>query len=455
MFKVSELIKATKGKLLCGNCNAGIKSISIDSRTLKRGDCFIAIKGDNFDGHDFIQQAIKKGAGCIIKDKRPTNYELRTTNCIIVNDTTKALGDIAGFWRNKFDIPVIAVTGSNGKTTTKDMIAHVLSAKFKVLKNEGTKNNHIGLPMALLGLKPAHEMAVLEIGTNHFGEVANLAQVCGPNIGVITNVGPSHLEYLLNLNGVLCEKYSLFTELRSPGIGILNADDYLLRSKLSKRGQRTFNIGLSVNGAADFSASCLSRSKKGVSFLVGDKNKFSLSTPGYYNIHNALAAIAIGRILGLGHKDISRRLANFKFPHGRLNFVTVGGVRFIDDTYNANPASLARALDVLAEFRSDGRRIVVMGDMMELGVDKEKFHLEAGRQITKACDILITVGELSAIAAREASSMGFDADNIFKCVDAPQARRILFDKLSPGPKDIVLVKGSRAMKMEEVLKIGS
>jgi len=461
MFKVTELVKAAKGRLTSGKGNIEVKGISIDSRTLKPGECFIAVKGDNFDGHDFVRQAIKKGASCIIKDKRPTSYpsaslgtsQLPATSFIEVKDTIIALGDIARFWRNKFNIPVIAVTGSNGKTTTKEMIAWVLSAKFKVLKNEGTKNNHIGLPMALLNLNSTHEIAVLEIGTNHFGEVANLARICSPDIGVITNIGPSHLEYFHNLEGVLREKYSLFDNLKIPHIGILNADDPLLRKKILSRRKNSFIVSFGIDQPADFSARCIKRLGSKIGFSLDNKYKFTLATPGYYNAYNALAAIAAGRIFGIGHGDIAGRLKQFKFPYGRLNLLNLRKTTFIDDTYNANPASLIQALDVLVNFKVKGRKIFVMGDMMELGAGKEKFHLQAAGKIARACDCLITVGKLSQLAAQAARQQGLSTNNIFNCRNSGEARRILFDKLSPGPQDIVLVKGSRAMKMEEVLKI--
>ncbi len=487
MFKVAELVKAAKGKLTSGKENIKVKGISIDSRTLKPGECFVAIKGDNFDGHDFIEQAIKREANCIIvrSQGHPSTWfdfahrkslgtgkaipRLGSTSLttgrsgqaksqggvsiIEVKDTIIALGDIARFWRNKFNIPVIAVTGSNGKTTSKEMIAWVLSAKFKVLKNEGTKNNHIGLPMALLNLNSAHQIAVLEIGTNHFGEVANLANICSPNIGVITNIGPSHLKYFHNLEGVLREKYSLFDNLKSPGIGILNADDPLLRGKISGRRRSNFIASFGINQAADFSARCIKRLGGKISFSLYNKYKFTLATPGYYNTYNALAAIAAGRIFGIEDKDIAKRLAQFRFPCGRLNFVTVRKIRFLDDTYNANPASLAGALDALVNFKAKGRKICVLGDMLELGSGKDKFHSQAGEKIVKACDCFIAVGKLSRLAAQAARERGLSANNIFNCRDSLQARRILFNKLSPCPKDIILVKGSRAMKMEEVLKI--
>lgn len=455
MFSINELIEATKGKLIGKVEILTIKGISIDTRTILPQDAFIAIKGNNFDGHDFIDEAIRKGAGCIISEPaRKAQGSAGKVTFIEVRDTIKALGDIARFQRRRFGIPVIAVTGSNGKTTVKEMIAHTLSKRFKILRNEGTKNNHIGLPLTLLNLNSTHDIAVLEIGTNHFGEVRYLSGVCQPNIGIITNIGPSHLEYLRDLEGVFREKYSMLEGLKSPRIAILNADDDLLRKKaLIKSGKEIF-FSFGIKSRCDFSASAARNLDDKIKFRVNKKYKFTLNTPGYYNIYNALAAIAVARIFGIGHKDIISRLNTFDFPQGRLKILELNSIKFIDDTYNSNPLSLQQALKALANFRTRGRKIFVMGDMLELGSRAEPLHHQAGRDIAACCDVLITVGNLSRLAAEAARACRFDAKNIFSCENCRQAREILFNKLSLEKGDLVLVKGSRSMKMEEVFKKG-
>ncbi len=452
MFNVNELLEASGGRLINGRENLVIKGISINSRTIKKGQAFIAIKGNNFDGHNFIEEAIKKGANCIIHEVRSTKYEVRNKVFIEVKDTVKALGDIARFQRNKFDIPVIAVTGSNGKTTSKEMIAWVLAKRFRVLKNEGTKNNQIGLPLTLLNLNPSDDIAVLEIGTNHFGEVENLAKVCLPNIGIITNIGPAHLEYLRNLRGVLREKYALIENLKEPCLAILNLDNTLLRRQILKKSKKPIILGFSIKQHTDFYASGIKNFSDKIEFLVNEKYKFTIKTLGEHNIYNALTAIAVARVFGMEYKDIVTGLSNFKFLPGRLNLVTLKKIRFIDDTYNSNPFSLQQALDTLANFRTKGRKIFVMGDMLELGSCRESFHSQAGQVVRDVCDIFVTVGKLSRFAARSARSCGFKSKNIFTCESAQQARDILFNKISPRPDDLVLVKGSRAMKMEEIIR---
>jgi len=512
MFKVNELLKATQGKLINSLQDIVIKDISIDSRTIKKGEAFIAIKGNNFDGHDFIDEAIRKGASCIITEAQDKEYTTGNTlhaarkiALIEVKDTQKALGDIATFKRKKFDIPIIAITGSNGKTTVKEMIAWILSKRFKVLKNEGTKNNHIGLPLTLLNLNSGYEIAVLEIGTNHFGEVSYLSRICQPNIGIITNIGPAHLEYFKDLKGVFKEKYSLITNLKKPYIAILNADDGLLKGVIKKIKTPAI-LGFSTKNQSDFFGTDIKNHNGKIEFLVkavrnityfGSRKKisngtnlknkftptplekatavkpwmnrdvllakpetnkatpvkvwrFTLKTLGYYNIYNALAAIALARIFGMEYKDIASRLSSFEFPQSRLKFIKSNHIKFIDDTYNSNPTSLKQALDALHNLKTKGRKILVMGDMLELGSRKKTFHYQAGRYAARVCDTIITVGELSKLAAAAARFYGFDVKNIFTCKSCNEARGILFNKIYPKEDDIVLVKGSRLMKMEEI-----
>lgn len=459
MFKVNELLKATQGKLISGKEDLIVKGISIDSRTINPQEAFIAIKGDNFDGHDFIQEAIKKGASCIIIEPQVKSYDRqwkagdgRKVVVIGVKDTKKALGDIARFQRTKFNIPIIAVTGSNGKTTTKEMIAWILSKKYNVLKNQGTKNNHIGLPVTLMGLSSYYDIAVLEIGTNHPGEVEYLARICQPNIGIITNVGPVHLEYFHNLESVFKEKYTLIENLRKPFIAILNADDGLVKKEVVKENKRPVILGFGIKNQSDFFASDIKVLNEKIKFRVNQKYKFTLNTQGYHNIYNALTAIAVARIFGLGYESIASRLSTFEFPQSRLKFIKLNKIKFIDDTYNSNPVSLKYALDTLENFNAKGRKIFVMGDMLELGSYKKVFHHKIGKDVVGICDIFITVGKLSKLSAKAAESSGFDIKNIFTCTSCQEAADILVNKIRPSPEDIVLVKGSRAMRMEEVFK---
>ncbi len=496
MFEIHELLEATHGKLVVSGKKNRVMGISLDSRTIRPDEAFIAIKGDNFDGHDFIHTAIKKKAACIIKERGKTRFgseeknktslnadfrksnadirrfilrdNLRPSACnlqesalknafsevaiIDVQDTTKALGDIANFHRKKFDIPLIAITGSTGKTTTKEMLAWILSFKFKVLKNEGTKNNHIGLPQTLLGLRRDYDIAIVELGTNHFGEIETLAEICQPNIGIITNIGPSHLEYFGDLKGVFHEKYSLVKNLKQPSIAILNADDRFLRMRLKAKERPLFMLGFGIKNHCEFPASAIKDASGGLEFCV-KKHKFILKTLGFYNIYNALAAIACGYTFGMKYKDMAGRLGNFEFPEGRLKLRELKQKRFIDDTYNSNPASLKQALNVLENFKTRGKKIFVMGDMLELGENSGVFHYQAGKLAARSCDKFIAVGKLSRLAIEGAKKSAFEEKNMFSCDTAWEAREILFKDIAPDKDDIILVKGSRAMKMEEIFNI--
>ncbi|MDD5561187.1 MAG: UDP-N-acetylmuramoyl-tripeptide--D-alanyl-D-alanine ligase [Candidatus Omnitrophica bacterium] len=453
MFTLKEIIKATEGKLIQGNLQDKPVGISTDSRRISPKEAFLALKGDNYDGHNFIPAALKAGAVCVIAEKVSGLHAPKNTALIRVKDTALALGDLARFRRQGFSNPVIAVSGSNGKTTTKDMIAWVLSENYRVLKNEGTQNNQVGLPQTLIKLKQEDDFAVVEIGTNHFGEVNYLAEIARANIGILTNIGPSHLEFLKDLKGVLKEKSDLLNNLVHPAIALLNSDDQYLRGLINRKNKCRHMFSYGTKMKSDFFATGIRLEEGRLKFKVNRKKDFVLSTLGMHNVYNALAAIAAGRILGLGLGDMARRLADFDFPKGRLKLIEVNGLRFIDDTYNSNPLSLKNALNALGAVECKGKKILIMGDMLELGRQKELLHRQVAGSITNICDVLVAVGNLAGITARSAKARGFKGRDIYCCASPRQARELLFHKLSAGSKDIILVKGSRSMKMEEVFKV--
>ena len=280
MHRIEDIIKATSAKLICGLPDTRIGAVSIDTRTIKPNEVFVAVKGNNFDGHDFIEQAVLKGAACIIcRTGLDKNILLRLRKqsgritVIEVEDTVKALGDIAGFMRREACVPVIAITGSAGKTTTKEMLAWVLSSKFKVLKNEGTQNNNIGVPLTLLKIDKTYDYAVIELGTNHFGEIENLVNITSPNIGIITNIGASHLEYFGDLPGVFKEKIVLLRSLKSPRIGIVNADDDFLKKELFNPADNATIFSYGIKNKAEFFVKDVVYSPKGLSFCLNPKVK--------------------------------------------------------------------------------------------------------------------------------------------------------------------------------------
>ncbi|MDD4908899.1 MAG: UDP-N-acetylmuramoyl-tripeptide--D-alanyl-D-alanine ligase [Candidatus Omnitrophica bacterium] len=452
MFKINELLEATGGKLILKRKDRAPGAVSIDSRTVRQGDVFIAIKGKNFDGHDYVKEAVKKGANTLIIMRHlPGVGSSSNANIILVNDTVRALGDIAHSYRSKFQTPVIAVTGSNGKTSTKELVAWLLESKYKVLKSPGTQNNQIGLPMTLLKLNKGHGMAVLEIGTNHFGEVDYLTKIARPNIGIITNIGPSHLEFLNSFNDVYREKYYVIKNLISPFIGILNMDDEFLRGSAKTRTDENFIVGFGVRNRSDLRASAIKRGHDYVEFLVNSKYQMRLNTVGAYNVYNALAAISAARLFGIEYEKIAARLAEFSFPEGRLTLRVMSDTNFLDDTYNSNPASLEKALEALRTFKARGRKIFIMGDMLELGSYAESFHRKAGKTVAQICDVFITVGSFTRLTAEAARKAGMRASSIFACSSSKEARDVLIRKLKPSKDDMVLVKGSRMMQMEQII----
>lgn len=452
-LKISEITKATNGVLFREGRVKIIRNICIDTRKIKRGDLFLAIKGDKFDGHDFVVEAVKKGASGIVISQSRLKPQLLSSlpndqaTIISVVDTTIALGDIASYYRRKFSIPVIAITGSNGKTTTKEMLADILSSKYEILKNEGTENNHIGVPLTLLRLNRKHKAAIIEMGMNHLGEIRRLTGIASPNIGIITNIGPSHLQFLKNLETILQSKCELLENFTKKDLAVLNGDDGLL-AQTGQFSARKVLFG--IYNHSDFTASRIRYKKDGSNFLVNSKYNFELSVPGQHNIYNALAGITVARELGLSYQRIAKALKAFKPPQRRLNIKNLKGIHLIDDCYNSNPVSMRCAISTLTNYALNRRKIVVSGDMLELGPFSPKFHKDIGRLIAKSgIDYLITVGVLSKHMSGAAVKEGMSRAQVLhfnRSLDAVKTLKSIIQ-----PRDVVLIKGSRAMKMEEII----
>ena len=455
MFKVEEIIKATGGSLISGSSSLRVTGISTDTRNIRPGELFIALKGKNFDGHDFLLKAAQKGAAVFLIERKflDSNKEFlnklpKGSAQIGVADTLKALGDLALFWRKRFSIPIIAVTGSCGKTTTKEMIGAVLSSRYKILKTIGTENNFVGVPLNLLKLNADHKVACIELGTNSFGEIARLTEIVAPNVGVITNIGESHLEKLKNRTGVFKEKSALLKGLLKPGIALVNYDDCFL-NRLKKSEKNTF--GFSKDCQSDFLASDYYFEKGLLKFnLRRAKQKFAIRTFGVHNIYNALAAIGLGIIFGIDQKSIARKLRDFKFPAARFNIRSAKGLVVVDDTYNANPLSLKFALSSLALIKSRGKKILVIADMLELGPDAERLHRQIGGQIDhKTVDFVISLGHLAANIVKGALEKGFKPDKCFVSFEYEDMIKKLKSIVRKG--DVILVKGSHATAMGRVV----
>ena len=422
---IKEITDAVSGKLIGASWSEFVTGVSIDSRTIKERELFIAIKGKNFDGHDFIEKALARGAAAVISSlgrQRPS----RSVPVILVPDTLKALGTLAHYHRMKFNIPVIGITGSNGKTTVKELIASLLGAKFKCLKNEGTENNFIGVPLTLLRLDEGHEAAVLELGANHAGEIDYLSRILSPTIGVITNIGPSHLEYFKNIKGVLKAKTEILKHIT--GTLVVNGDDPLIKNiRFKKR--------------------CVKFSIKRQADLGGAK----LHLSGDHNMSNALAAVSVARLMKIDLETIKLKLAAFKGMPGRMQFFSTNGINIIDDSYNSILLTSMSALEFLSNLKTRGKKIFITGDMLELGKHSRHFHERLGSRAAESrIDKLITVGPLSKEAMKAAQKKGMGESSLWNFASTVEAADAARRIAKSG--DTVLVKGSRAMQMEKIIK---
>lgn len=448
LFTRSELEKILDGKILQqGNC-VKFSDVSIDSRMVKKNGIFIAIHGANLDGHRFVSQAIKNGARAVVVSKR-ISVRSKDALVIYVKDTTKALGELARAHRMRFSIPIIAVTGSAGKTTTKDLIAHILKTRYRVLKNQGSFNNHWGVPLTLLKLSSRYDAAVVEAGTNHPGEIAYLSGIIRPTIVVLTNVGLAHLKGLKTLQNIFKEKRSIIKGMMPGGVVVFNADDRLLRSLKTLKKKM---VSYAVTQRADIVAKNIKLETSGkVSFKINGRHQVVMNTPVKENILNTLAAVVCARLLKISYNDVCGALVKKRFEGNRQRVKRVKRITIIDDSYNANLVSFKSALNTLACFPSKGKRILVCGDMLELGSQAAKLHCDLANDVVAAgVDCVFTLGSLmkqfgKSIVRRGLAKVQVSSyDNMTRLTDA------LGKNILAG--DVILVKGSRGMKMERVVE---
>lgn len=422
---------------------------SIDSRTVQPGELFFAVKGERFDGHDFVHQALERGAvSAVVRKDQLARYPVKT--CLLaVDDTLAALQTLATAVRLLWGKPLVGVTGSVGKTTTKDAIAHVLATRYRVLKSEGNCNNHFGLPLMLLKLQPDQEIAVIEMGMSHAGEITALARVAQPEIGVVTVVAPVHLQYFDSIAGIARAKYELIESLPPGGTAVLNADDeYVSQFGRDFRGKV---ILYGVRKAADVRAENVeSRGAQGSVFDVvvdGVRQRATLSLVGAHNIHNALAAVAVGLERGIRLSEAVAALASLLPAHQRGQVVQVGNVKVVNDCYNSNPKALEAMVDALAAMPAQ-RRIVVAGEMLELGPAGEEMHRSAGKHIAeKKMDVLLGVRGLAQPLVEAAQAEGMRAEFV---ATPEEAGEWLARETRDG--DVVLLKASRGVQLEKALE---
>jgi len=449
---LGDIAEAMSGKLVRGSPEATVSGVSTDTRTLKPGALFVALKGERFDGHDFLEDAVSKGAAAVVVSTRAADAAPPGSAVIVVADTLTALQDLARWHRSLLDIPIIGVTGSCGKTTVKELIAAVLGTRFRTTRNPLSYNNDIGVPLSILAIDEDTEVSVLEIGTNAPSEMAALCEIARPTRALITNIGRAHLEGFGTCEAVAEEKGALVEGVGDQGTFYVNIDDPFCRrigDRFAGR-QVTYGTGdgamwraIRIDSRTDAAESTLD-----VQPLLGS---FTVPLVGVHNAVNAVAAVAVGADFGLSRDEIQRGLHTAQPPPMRMNTVIVGGRVFLNDAYNANPESMRAAIETLACRAGGKRTIAVLGDMLELGDASVPEHEEVGRLAARAgVNVLIIIGRFARYVADGAVEAGLDSDNVTVCKDHEEGARVLERVSAPG--DVILVKGSRAVAMEKVLE---
>jgi UDP-N-acetylmuramoyl-tripeptide--D-alanyl-D-alanine ligase len=450
-----DLLFPIKGELLRGSRDRAFSGINTDSRTIGKGQLFWALKGETFDGHDFVKEAIKKGASVVVVNKDwaadlPANTR---ASLIGVPDTLKALGDLARRWRRRFKARVAAITGSGGKTTTKEMTFAILSLEGSTLKNEGNFNNLIGLPLSLFLLEKTHRYAVLEMGMNRPGEIARLTEIADPDIGLITNVGRAHLEGVGSIEGVARAKVELLDKMAPRALAVLNGDDRILMQAAAtfRKKPVTFGQGLQNTVRAE---KIRNLGREGFAFDIHWKGKSfpaRLRVPGFYNVYNALAAAALALSLDVTKDRIQEGLGQFKGVKGRFKVVPLpGGSILIDDTYNSNPSSLRLSLQSLKALAPEGRKVIVgLGEMLELGEETETSHVKAGEMVAKSgADWLVALGDHAPEMIQGAVDKGFPRKKAIRVKNDKEMGAKILEVMKPG--DLVFLKASRRIGLDRV-----
>jgi UDP-N-acetylmuramoyl-tripeptide--D-alanyl-D-alanine ligase len=456
VFTAQRVAKATNGTILAGNQEAVFYGITTDSRQASEGNLFIALRGDKFDGHDFALTARKQGAtGILIQDetKIKSTDEYKGVTIIRVADTLKALGDLAHDYRKSFTVPVIGLTGSSGKTTTKEMIAAIIGRRKNILTTEGNLNNLIGLPQTIFRITADHELIILEMGTNTRGEIKRLTQIAAPDIGLITNVGPAHLAGFGSVEVVREEKADLFLHMNPAGTAVVNLDDEAVCVAAGRWTGRRITFGMSLD--ADVTAKNIEKKgARGVRFnlVIGEKiGKVDMKIVGIHHVYNALAAAAAARAAGMDCETIAEGLAAFDPVAGRMQIIKLQNCAFVlDDSYNANPASVREALMTLKDLKNHHAGYVFLGDMLELGAQADEMHRKIGiLMATIGVNAAFLQGDFSAVTADGALEGGLPRQNVFFLSADEDGMSYLKKHLKKG--DWVLVKGSRRMKMEKIV----
>lgn len=453
-LSIEEIVKSCNGKLICGDKSQTVESFSRDSREIKTGDIYVGIKGENFDGNAYYFQALENGAiGSIIEESYESNIKLddvRNKNIIIVKDSIKALQDIATYRKEQANIPAVAITGSVGKTSTKDIIASCLSKKFNVLKTQGNKNNHIGLPFTILDLED-QEMMVLEMGMNHFGEIRTLTNIVKPQICVITNIGTSHIGNLGSRENILKAKLEILEGMEPNGVVIINNDNDLLH-KWAEENKPNYNIvTFGIENKSDYTPYNIKESEDGISYNIDINEKiYEVIVPvgGKAFVYNSLSALAVGQVLGEEIEQCIEGIANFELTKKRMEIVKTKGMKIINDSYNASYDSMKAGLEALKN-SGETRKIAILGDMLELGEFAQELHEKVGEEVAKNnIDVLVTVGANAKFISQKAQALGVKEVKI--CENNKEAIEYLQNIIKAG--DAILLKASNSMKFGEIFE---
>jgi UDP-N-acetylmuramoyl-tripeptide--D-alanyl-D-alanine ligase len=444
---------ACGGKLLAGSPEKTAARVCTDSRAAQAGDLFFAIKGGRFDGHDFLDEVAGRGVAAVVIARARQPKTLPACAVIVVDDPRAALGKFAAAHRAEFTLPVVAVGGSNGKTSTKELLAAVLRQKFATLWSEASFNNDIGVPLTLARLDRSHQAAVVEVGTNHPGELAPLVEMARPRFGIITNIGREHLEFFGDVAGVAAEEGRLAELLPADGKLFLNGDDAWTEKLAQRTPAKVVRAGFGRNSEWRAGAARFDRGGMSFEVIAPDVNfsgGYHINLLGHHQVANALLAVAVGAELGAGREEIRRGLAECPPAKMRLQLWETGGVAVLDDSYNANADSVLAALRVLSELPCKGRRVAVLGDMAELGAAAAAAHAGAGHSAAEwRVEQLFAVGRMAGVMAAAARAAGLS--RVLEFGDVESAARAVKSFLRAG--DVVLLKASRAMKLEQVAEM--
>lgn len=444
---VQDLLDATNGKLINGDVKTEINFVTQDSRAVKSGTLFVPLIGENNDGHDYIDKAVENGAAAVLTQRKQAPSGVAV---VLVEDTLRALGDIAAFYKKKYRIPTVAITGSVGKTTTKDLMYSALAVKYKTVKTPNNFNNDIGVPLTVFMQEKEHEAAVIEMGMNHFGEIDRLSEIALPDAAVITNIGMSHIENLGSREGIFKAKMEIAKRFTKDNTLIVNGDDEYLSKIKDDVEYKVITYGVKNPQNDVYAKNILSKGLLGIEFTAvvnGEEYTVTVTQPGEHNVYNALAAICTGIVFGIDVRDAIKGIAKCEYTAQRLEVIEHKGIELINDCYNASPDSMRAALSIIP-YTLKKRKAAVLGDMLEMGSYASEAHYAVGEFAAKKLDLLITAGEEAKQIAKGARDSGLKEVYDFKTTE----EAMCFAKTMLKAEDCVLVKASHGMHFDKIVK---